>query len=152
MADSDLTTPPDGLLEPVVARRDALQAAATALESSLAEPSATTEWRDGVRDALSETREVLERHVHQTAGESGLPASVVGLAPRLSGPVSRLSGEHVDLVARQRVVAAMAEDEGIGPEALRDAAADLAALLLRHVRTANDLLVDALEEELGGGD
>ena len=46
----------------------------------------------------------------------------------------------------------MAEDENITPEALRDAAADLAALLLRHVKNAQDLLVDALEDEFGGGD
>ncbi len=165
MPDADDTTPdasapdsthsvtaPDGVLQPVRARRDALEKAATSLESSLAEPSHTTEWRDGVRHALGRTQEVLESHIASTSGEQGLPSSVMEVAPRLAGPAQRLSGEHADLVARQRVVTAMAEDENITPEALRDAAADLAALLLRHVKNAQDLLVDALEDEFGGGD
>lgn len=145
-------TAPDGVLQPVRARRDALEKAATSLESSLAEPSHTAAWRDGVRVALGRTQEVLESHIEATSGEQGLPRSVVEVAPRLAGPAERLSGEHADLVARQRVVTAMADDEHISPEALRDAAADLSALLLRHVKNAQDLLVDALEDEIGGGD
>lgn len=152
MSNGSTTTPPNGLLEPVRARRDALQSAAQALESALAETAATPQWRDEVRTALERTQEVLEQHVSETAGAEGLPASVIQAAPRLAGPAQRLAAEHSDLAERQRTVAAMAGDPAIPPEAVRDAAAELAELLLRHVRQAHDLLVDAAEDELGGGD
>jgi hypothetical protein len=152
MADTNAGPPPDGPLAPVRARRDALEAAATELERSLAAPSATTAWRDGVISALERTQGVLEQHLRASAGEAGVPESIVQADPRLIGPAERLAREHDELVSHQRAVTALAHDASSAPEAVRDAAAELAALLLRHVQHAHDLLYDAFESELGGGD
>ncbi len=146
------STPPDGPLEPIRARKDALQEAAVALESSLAEPSTTAAWRDGVRAALDRAHEVLEQHISDTAGPAGLPASVMASSPRLSGPARRLASEHDDLLEHQQALVALVADDDVAPDRVRDAAAELAALMMRHVRHAQDLLVDAVEEELGAGD
>lgn len=152
MSPSPTSTPPDGPLEPIRARKDALQEAAVALESSLAEPSTTAQWRDGVRTALDQAQQVLEQHIADTSGPAGLPASVVRSSPRLSGPAQRLASEHDDLVQRQQAVAGLVADPDVTPERVRDEAADMAALMMQHVRHAQDLLVDAVEEELGAGD
>lgn len=152
MATSSTSTPPDGPLEPIRARKDALQEAAVALESSLAEPSTTAQWREGVRAALESTRQVLERHITDTGGPSGLPASVVKSSPRLSGPARRLASEHDDLLRQHEAVAGLVADPDVTPDRVRDAAAEMAAMLMQHVRHAQDLLVDAVEEELGAGD
>jgi hypothetical protein len=146
------STPPDGPLEPIRARKDALQQAAVALESSLAEPSTTAHWRDGVRAALDRAREALEQHIFDSAGPAGLPASVMASSPRLSGPARRLASEHGDLLEHHRALAVLVADDDVAPDRLRDAAAEMAALMMQHVHHAQDLLVDAVEEELGAGD
>ena len=96
--------------------------------------------------------QALETHIDATSGARGLPASVIRAAPRLAGQASRLSDEHADLLDKHRQVTSMALDAGGAPDDLRDAVARHAALLLRHVRHAHDLLHDAIESELGGGD
>jgi hypothetical protein len=152
MAPGSTSTPPDGPLEPIRARKDALLEVAVALEGTLAEPSTTTQWRDGVRTALDRARTVLERHVADTGGPAGLPASVVESSPRLSGPARRLASEHDDLLRHHQAVADLVADPDVAPDQVRDAAAELAELMMQHVRHAQDLLVDAVEEELGAGD
>lgn len=152
MANGSTSTPPDGPLEPIRARKDALQEAAVALEASLAEPSTTTRWRDGVRRALDRAQQVLEQHIADTGGPAGLPASVVESSPRLSGPARRLASEHDDLLRHHQSVAGIVADPGVAPDRVRDAAAELAELMMQHVHHAQNLLVDAVEEELGAGD
>lgn len=152
MTDKSATAPPDGILEPVKASRDQLEIAATNLELSLAAPSATSEWRESVIGALDRTQAALETHVEATSGVRGLSASVIRAAPRLASQASRLSDEHADLLDKHRQLTSMALDADGAPDDLRDAVARHAALLLRHVRHAHDLLHDAIESELGGGD
>lgn len=152
MTDKSATAPPDGTLEPVKASRDQLEIAATNLELSLAHPSVTREWRQSVIGALDRTQAALETHVESTSGAGGLPASVIRAAPRLAGQATRLSDEHADLLDKHRQVTSMAYGSGSAPDEVRDAVAAHAALLLRHVRQAHDLLHDAIESELGGSD
>jgi hypothetical protein len=152
MPTSSTSPPPDGPLEPIRAHKDALQEAAIALESSLAEPSTTVQWRDGVRAALRRAQQVLGEHIAETDGPAGLPASVVDSSPRLAGPARRLASEHDDLLERQQALASYVADDDVPPELIRDAAAEMAAMMLQHVRHAQDLIVDAVEEELGAGD
>lgn len=152
MTDKSATAPPDGTLEPVKASRDQLEIAATNLELSLAAPSATSDWRESVIGALDRAQAALETHVEATSTARGLPASVIRAAPRLAAQANRLSDEHADLLDKHRQVTSMALDAGGAPDDLRDAVARHAALLLRHVRHAHDLLHDAIESELGGSD
>lgn len=152
MTDKAATTPPDGTLEPIQASRDELEHAANDLKASLAEPSATREWRDSVIAGLERTQVALDAHHHTPPGASGLPSSVVEAAPRLAGQAGRLSDEHADLRKQQKSVTALAHDEDSAPDDVRDAAAELCAVLLRHVQHAHDLLHDAIESELGGSD
>lgn len=152
MTEGTAPRPPDGTLEPMRARREKLQSAAGELEQSLANASATRQWRDGVIAALASSQAVLEEHLRTSGGPAGLQATVIKADPRLTGPAKRLSSEHDDLVEAQRVVSELAADETSEPEAIRDAAAALVALMLRHVQHARDLLHDAVESELGGSD
>lgn len=152
MAQSWPATPPEGTLEPIRARREKLEAAAHDLQRSLAAPSATSTWRNGVVEALATSQSVLESHVQQGSSDRGIPRSVVRADPRLAGPAERLHREHDSLMAAQRSVADLARDPSIEPDVVRDAAADLALLMLKHVQHAHDLLHDALSGELGGGD
>jgi hypothetical protein len=143
---------PEGVLEPVQARREALQTAATNLERSLAEPSDTPQWREGVQAAAAAVDHALTRHVSSNLETDGLLPTVVEAAPWLSGPADRLGVEHIDLAERTAALVALAADPQAPPEAVRDAAADLTARLLRHVQHAHDLLYDAFESDLGGSD
>lgn len=160
MADARDTNPPstgppdvpDGVLEPVRARREALQTAAMTLERSLAEPSATSAWRDGVQQAVEAVDRALTRHVSSNLETDGLLPTVVEAAPWLSGPADRLGVEHIELAERTAALVTVTADRQSSPEAVRDAAADLAARLLRHVQHAHDLLYDAFESDLGGSD
>ena len=61
MTDAFPAIPPDGPLEPIRARREALESAAADLEHSLAAASAAPAWRDGVRSALETVTEAMER-------------------------------------------------------------------------------------------
>jgi hypothetical protein len=76
----------------------------------------------------------------------------VAASPRLIGPAQRLASEHDDLLRRQQALAGLVADPDVAPDRVRDAAAEMAALMLLHVRHAQDLLMDAVEEELGAGD
>jgi hypothetical protein len=151
MPDKAATTPPDGTLEPIQASRDQLERAANDLKASLAEPSATKQWRDSVIAGLERTQAALDAHHHTPPGAPGLPSSVVRAAPRLAGQAGRLSDEHADLRKQQKAVTALAHGAS-APDDVRDAAAELCAVLLRHVQHAHDLLYDAIESELGGSD
>jgi hypothetical protein len=152
MAERWPAEPPEGTLAPVRARREALETAASELEHTLAAPSATTQWRTGVVAALQRSGIVLDEHLHENQGQLGIPESVVQAEPRLAGPAEQLSREHDDLMSEHRRVSAVAVDASQPPDAVRDAAAGLATLMRRHVQHSHDLIYDAFEVELGGGD
>lgn len=140
---------PDGALTPVAAHREALEAAALALERSLAAPTVESSWRSGVAEALHSVVDVLTEHVSRNDTMEGLPGSIVEAAPRLAGPARRLSAEHAELTNRAASFGDMLDDPTTAPESIRDAGADLSGRLLAHVHTANDLMHDAFEAEPG---
>jgi len=152
MSETSAMRPPDGTLAPIRARREALEIAASELQQSLAVASATSQWRDGVRAALGRTQAVLEEHLRTSEGATGLTAAVIKADARLSGPAERLASEHADLVEAQHAVSELAADAASEPDDIRDAAAAFVTLILRHLQHAHDLLHDAIESELGGGD
>ena len=144
--------PPEGPLEPMRARRDALESAATDLDRSLAGASASPAWRDGVRTALGTVTEAVLAHLAEVDSERGIPASVTAAEPRLSGPASRLDEEHPVLTEQLDAVRRTVDDSQVSAHDVQAAGAGLVALLRIHVQHANDLLYDAMESELGGSD
>ena len=152
MTDAFPAIPPDGPLEPIRARREALESAAADLEHSLAAASAAPAWRDGVRSALETVTEAMEMHLAGVSSETGIPASVSAADPRLSGPASRLDDEHAELTERLAAVTQVAGDDQITPQDVQAAGAKLVVQLRSHVHHAHDLLYDAMESELGGSD
>lgn len=143
---------PDGPLQSVRTQPAELETAAARLEKSLAGPSADPSWREGVAQAVREVDEVLSRHVSTDSGVDDLPASVAETTPGLTGPARRLSDEHTELTDRTASLQDLLGDESVGPDAVRDAGADLAGRLLAHVHTADDLLRDAGERPEASGD
>jgi hypothetical protein len=152
MTDAFPAIPPDGPLAPIRARREALESAAADLEHSLAAASAAPAWRDGVQTALGAVGEAMQMHLAGVDADEGVPASVVHAEPRLSGPAARLNDEHVELTARLMAVTGVAGDSSAAPDEVQAAGAQLVVQLRSHVHHAHDLLYDALESELGGGD
>ncbi len=144
--------PPEGPLEPMRARREALESAASDLDRSLAAASASPAWRDGVRTALGAVTDAMQAHLAEVDSESGIPASVTAAEPRLSGPASRLDEEHTDLTGRLDAVRRVADDDQVSPHDVQAAGAGLVAALRSHVQHAHDLLYDAMESEIGGSD
>lgn len=152
MTDAVPAIPPDGPLEPLRARREALESATAVLDRSLAAPSAAPEWRDGVRSALGTVTEAMRKHLAEVDSETGMTGSVAAADPQLSGPASRLDDEHADLAQRLSTVTEVADDEQVSPHDVQAAGAGLVAMLRSHVQHATDLLEDVKESELGDSD
>lgn len=140
---------PHGLATPAAAQREALEAAAVALEQSVAAPTAEASWRGGVEEAVRRVQDLLSRHIARSDSPEGLPGSIEQAAPGLAGPARRLSSEHHELADRAASLQGLLDDPDSAPEAIRDAGADLSGRLIAHVHAANDLVVDAFEAELG---
>ena len=151
-------TVPD-VIEGVRSRRAGLRAAMSQLEQALAAPAPhrVDEWRRGVREALTALHDVWTRHIVETEAPGAFLDELIGEAPRLSTPASRLRREHNEVLgvinrAEKALNQVLLEDDHDRfVDALR---ADLTAMLCalaHHRQRGADLIFAAYDVDIGGG-
>jgi hypothetical protein len=141
-------------LEDLRRRRAELRDSMGALEQALASPASgrAAAWVERVHVALLELAGDLRQHVDITESADGLHASLVSAAPRLAGPVARLTRDHVrltrtvddliELCDRPDAADQVTEVRVVGTALLSD--------LARHRQRGSDLVWEAYEVDIGG--
>jgi Hemerythrin HHE cation binding domain len=148
---TDLGHPVD--LDQVRRRRAELREALGQLELALAAPARgrVPEWSALVRDRVEVLAQDFTEHVAASEAPDGLYASVLSVAPRLSGAIERLRREHVaigDDVERCLARVATANEGDVA--AVRNALTDLLLRFLRHRQRGSQLVWDAYATDIGG--
>lgn len=145
------------LLEEVRRRRSELRDAMAALELALSGPAAaghTSPWLTRVHDALVDLAGDLRHHVALTEGPNGLYRDLLRTAPRLSGPVDNLTREHAEINQRLEAVLALVSTPGATAdvEEIRVLGTSLLGRIVRHRQRGADLVYEAYEVDVGGGE
>lgn len=144
------------VLDAIRVRRDDFYEAVLALEQALAAPAGDDPkgWAASLAEPVGRLRDVLEAHVAGTEGEAGLFAEVRDHAPRLIASIDRMQAEHEplqqsvnDLATRLGSVAGDADVDGV-----REAGVELIRRLLVHRHRGAELVYDAYDVDLSGGD
>ncbi|PZS26332.1 MAG: hypothetical protein DLM58_20870 [Pseudonocardiales bacterium] len=143
-------------LAAVRARRAELRESMGRLERALAAPAAgrAVVWGELVHAVLIELAEDFQEHIEVTEGTDGLHQAILAGDLRLANAVTALAVEHSqiagevdDLVAGTEppVTAADAEDA-------RRRGTGLLGRLVRHRQRGADLIYEAYQTDIGGGD
>lgn len=156
-ADSPDAVPPESAdaVSSIGPRRQRFRDALDAMERALAAPATGRfePWREGTSRALAALQAVIELHVAETEAPGGLLDLIRTDAPRLVNGVGRLQEQHRLLLSSvrglaDRLPAASEDDIGL----LRQQALELLGLLVRHRQLGADLVYEAYNVDVGGGD
>lgn len=148
------STPDHAFLEELRRRRAELLESMSAVEQALAAPVPGREarWAERVHVALVELSADFREHIDITEGPNGLYRELLTTAPRLSGAVARLTGEHAlieDLI--NELLACVGEPElSEDVDTVRERGTALLAELARHRQRGSDLVYEAYASDIGG--
>lgn len=137
-------------------RRAELRESMGQLERALAAPAGnrTVAWGQRVHDAISDLSDDFIDHVVVTEAPDGLHQSILAGAVRLTNAVTALAEEHTDIT--DNIAALLADTSGeVGSDAveeIRGRAGRLLGQLARHRQRGADLIYEAFETDIGGGD
>jgi hypothetical protein len=139
------------------ADRDASLDAVLVLEDALAEPTPgrEVEWLRGVHDARDALAGALDAQASSDAETSSLLSEIASQEPRLRPRIDRLRHEHQDLrdaAASLRQQIDHHPDAGIDVADIRDRLAAIARRMRQHRAREADLVYEAVNINLGGGD
>lgn len=140
------------------AEHDDLLEAIHRLEAALgaAAPGREHAWHKQVVDQLRAVVDLLKHHSQSAEAGNGLLAMVVDLQPRLLHRVERLRREHADLLSQSQALCHQLEH--LGPNELpsyreiRQRTTWLLNALRHHRASTADLIFEAFETDIGGGD
>jgi hypothetical protein len=129
--------------------RESVAAVDLALEAPIARGGM---WRERVRAALAELAHDFDDHVALTESPGGIYDRARHSAPRLSGRVERLLGEHRDLREAIHGYLAVLEHGGTLADlpVFREELTVLMGRLVRHRQKGGDLVYEAYDVDLGG--
>jgi hypothetical protein len=152
------TTVPD-VIEGVRSRRAGLRSAMSQLEYALAAPAPhrVDEWRRGVRDALGSLHDVWTRHIVETEAPGAFLDELIGEAPRLSTPASRLRREHNEILGvinrseKSLGQVLLDDDHDRFVDVLRADLTEMLCALAHHRQRGADLIFAAYDVDIGGG-
>ena len=141
-------------LEDLRRHRAELRESMSALEDALAAPVTAdrARWAQRVHVALVELSGDFREHIDITEGPDGLYRDLLETAPRLSGAVASLTGEHV-LISGQvdnMLAPVTAPDVIEDVDRVRDLGTELLGRLVRHRQRGSDLVFDAYDFDIGG--
>jgi hypothetical protein len=150
------TSPEQTFVDELRRRRAEMRESMTALEVALARPPAggLEHWAARTQAALAELSGDLRAHVEITEGEGGLYSEVLQVAPRLAGPVGVLIREHKQFARLVDELLGLV-GQPVRPEqvaTVRELGTDLLVTLVRHRQRGSDLVFDAYQLDVGGGD
>jgi hypothetical protein len=141
------------LLADLRRRRAELRESMNALEHALASPVGRdlAHWAELVRTAAAELSSDFREHVEITEGPDGLYRELEQHAPRLAGPVGRLSCEHDDVARQLEDMLSLMEGAEL-PDAddVRRSGTKLLAALMHHRQRGADLVFEAYDTDIGG--
>jgi hypothetical protein len=143
-------------LEALRRRRAELLGTLGRLEHALAAPASgrAMAWGEGVHAALSALVDDFREHVLVTEGPGGLHQSILAGDLRLANAVGALAEEHG--VIAEEIAEAVAESDAPVSDSdvadLRERGTELLGRLSRHRQRGADLIYDAYETDIGGGD
>ena len=143
-------------LDAVRVRRAELREALDAFERALAAPAAgrAVVWGEAVHAGVLELADDFSAHVEVTEGPDGLHQSILAGDLRLSNAVGALTAEHEQIAAE--IAELVADSEApVGAEdvdGLREQGTRLLGHLIRHRQRGADLIYEAYETDIGGGD
>ncbi|MFN2519339.1 MAG: hypothetical protein ABR604_09935 [Jatrophihabitantaceae bacterium] len=143
-------------LEAVRARRVELREAMGRLERSLAAPASgrAVVWGEQVHALLVELAADFAEHIDVTEGPDGLHHAILAGDLRLANAVDALAAEHAQIAAEIRDLVANAEPPvtQADVEVVRDSGTNLLGRLFRHRQRGADLIYEAYQTDIGGGD
>jgi hypothetical protein len=145
-------TPGQGPWEELRRQRAELRESMDALELALAGPvSGQPRWAERVHVALVELSADVRAHIDFTEGPAGLYVDILTNAPRLSGPVARLTEEHVEISdLLDDLLARTGSPAGGDADQLRERGTTLLGRLVTHRQRGSDLVYEAYEYDIGG--
>jgi hypothetical protein len=143
-------------LDAVRVRRAELRSSLNFLELCLAAPASGREvvWGETVHDALVNLAGDFGAHVEVTEGPGGLHQAILGAAVRLTNAVTELTAEHVQIATEIAELVADSAAPVIPSDVgeLRDRTTRLLGHLVRHRQRGADLIYEAYQTDIGGGD
>jgi hypothetical protein len=143
-------------LSAVRIRRAELREALDALERSLAAPAAgrAVVWGEAVQAAATALADDFGAHVEVTEGPDGLHQAILAGDLRLANAVDALTAEHALVAAELAglVAGSAAPVTAEDVDAVRERGTRVIAQLIRHRQRGADLIYEAYETDIGGGD
>jgi len=143
-------------LDAIRIRRAELREALDALERALAAPAAgrAVVWGEAVNASMIEIADDFGAHVEITEGPGGLHQSILAGDLRLANAVEALTAEHQQIAAEiaALVAGSAAPVTAADVDDLRERGTKLLGHLIRHRQRGADLIYEAYETDIGGGD
>lgn len=143
-------------LQAVRVRRAELRENIDAMERALASPAKgrAVVWGEAVHTSLAVLADDFSAHVEVTEGPGGLHQAILSGDLRLANAVDALTAEHGRIAEE---IAALLADSAppVTPDDvadLRERANRLLGHLIRHRQQGADLIYEAFETDIGGGD
>ncbi|HEU4514624.1 MAG TPA: hypothetical protein VFR87_16065 [Nocardioidaceae bacterium] len=146
----------NSFLEELRKRRGEMRGSIDAMELALSAPAAAdlARWAERVQASLTGLSSDLSQHIEITEGPAGMYQEVLSSEPRLAGAVHRLKGEHDDI--REQLDALIARTGAVhnleDATVIRDLGTDLLRSLVHHRQRGADLVFEAYEFDVGGGE
>jgi hypothetical protein len=143
-------------LQAVRVRRAELRESLNAMERVLAAPARgrAVIWGEGVHASLVAIADDFGAHVEVTEGPDGLHQSILAGDLRLANAVGALTAEHGEIA--EEIAGLVADSEApVTPDDvddLRERATRLLGHLIRHRQRGADLIYEAYDTDIGGGD
>jgi hypothetical protein len=143
-------------LDAVRARRAELRESMGRLEYALAAPASARAvvWGEQVHTVLQAMAEDFTEHVEVTEGTNGLHQAILAGDLRLANAVDALAAEHGQIAAQiaTLVLATEAPVTDQDVSAVREQSTSLLSRLARHRQRGADLIYEAYDTDIGGGD
>lgn len=143
-------------LDAVRLRRAELRETLNLLEAALAAPASgrAVVWGEAVHASLVMLADDFTAHVEVTEGPGGLHQAIVAGDVRLANPVDALTAEHADIAAEAAALVTDSEAPVTPADVddLRERGTRLLSALIRHRQRGADLIYEAFQTDIGGGD
>jgi hypothetical protein len=111
-------------------------------------------WGEAVHACLLGIADDFSAHIEITEGPDGLHQSILAGDLRLANAVAELTAEHQQIASEiAELVADSEAPVGVGDvDGLREQGTRLLGHLIRHRQRGADLIFEAYETDIGGGD
>ncbi len=152
----DATVSAQAELAAVRVRRAELRETLAELEAALAAAAKGRDvvWGEAVHACLVTLADEFSAHVEVTEGPDGLHQAILAGDLRLANAVQSLTTEHASIA--QEIAGLVADSAApvtaVDVEAVRERATRLLGHLVRHRQRGADLIYEAYEMDIGGGD